>query len=347
MSDRNSDKYSWGNSGSTNSEYDWGVTGPKNSWGEADPKNDRGVTGPGASAGATATGSNTVKILAVAAAIVVVVGGIAWAAMSAGSSGDSDGSDEAAAASSSASAPKKSESASEAAQSEDEEAATSLSTESSAARTTKAKPAEPIKNAGVSLEEKCGRYADELLTELRRPIKMHCDDAWLYAGDQGTDHTGVFQWNNGSWQRYQADDTTFTGFSCYDRNKLEAAGAPASLVEEVLTCRGGSSASDTQVDTAGGSELCDGRYILIAESVIIPPGTNPAPETNRVHQEYPGSRLLKGDKCSSLRGKVDGGEVYAIYFDAGHDVNEVCRLKSQYGGNARSLNNNADFTDPC
>lgn len=343
MSDRNSDKYSWGNSGSANSEYDWGVTGPKNSWGEADPKNDRGVTGPGASAGATATGSNTVKILAVAAAIVVVVGGIAWAAMSAGSSGDSDGSDEAAAAS----APKKSESASEAAQSEDEEAATSLSTESSAARTTKAKPAEPIKNAGVSLEEKCGRYADELLTELRRPIKMHCDDAWLYAGDQGTDHTGVFQWNNGSWQRYQADDTTFTGFSCYDRNKLEAAGAPASLVEEVLTCRGGSSASDTQVDTAGGSELCDGRYILIAESVIIPPGTNPAPETNRVHQKYPGSRLLKGDKCSSLRGKVDGGEVYAIYFDAGHDVNEVCRLKSQYGGNARSLNNNADFTDPC
>ena len=33
--------------------------------------------------------------------------------------------------------------------------------------------------------------------------------------------------------------------------------------------------------------------------------------------------------------------------DAGHSVDKVCELKATYGGNARSLNNNADFSDPC
>ena len=62
---------------------------------------------------------------------------------------------------------------------------------------------------------------------------------------------------------------------------------------------------------------------------------------------YPGSKILYGGACSSLRETVDGKSVYAIYYDAGYSVDKVCSLKAQYGGNARSLNNDGDFSDPC
>ena len=48
-----------------------------------------------------------------------------------------------------------------------------------------------------------------------------------------------------------------------------------------------------------------------------------------------------------MRSTVDGKDVYAIYYDAGHSVDKVCALKAKYGGNARSMNNAGDFSDPC
>ena len=56
---------------------------------------------------------------------------------------------------------------------------------------------------------------------------------------------------------------------------------------------------------------------------------------------------MPGTACSSLRSEHEGKRVYAAYYDAGHSVEEVCKLKARYGGNARSLNNDADFSDPC
>lgn len=44
-----------------------------------------------------------------------------------------------------------------------------------------------------------------------------------------------------------------------------------------------------------------------------------------------------------MRGQVNGKAVYAIYYDAGYSVDKVCALKAIYGGNARSMNNAADF----
>ncbi|MER0079561.1 hypothetical protein ABRP87_06330 [Corynebacterium sp. KPL2830] len=107
--------------------------------------------------------------------------------------------------------------------------------------------------------------------------------------------------------------------------------------------------TETQIrsDQSTGNDQCDGRYIMIVESAIIPVGEDPSAETQRVQNKYPGSKILSGNACSSLRGQVDGGTAYAIYFDAGHSVDKVCELKATSGGNARSLNNNADFSDPC
>lgn len=107
--------------------------------------------------------------------------------------------------------------------------------------------------------------------------------------------------------------------------------------------------TETQIRSgqSTGNDQCDGRYIMIVESAIIPVGEVPSAETQRVQNKYPGSKILSGNACSSLRGQVDGGTAYAIYFDAGHSVAKVCELKAAYGGNARSLNNNADFSDPC
>lgn len=209
--------------------------------------------------------------------------------------------------------------------------------------------------------EKCNKYADDKLSDLRSPVKMYCDDSWLFAGEDGTGNLALFYWTDNAWHIYKTDGSVpQSDMGCYDQSKLEDAGAPRRLLDEVLLCDDNANAkaeSAKETTNRSGAEdefawagdwdgKCDGRYILIAESVLISSG-EPFSETSRVQDKYPGSKILYGGACSSLRSQVNGNDVYAIYFDAGHSVEKVCELKAQYGGNARSLNNNADFSDPC
>lgn len=209
--------------------------------------------------------------------------------------------------------------------------------------------------------EKCNEHADNKLSDLRSPVKIYCDDSWLFAGEDGTANLALFYWTNNAWHSYRTDRILSpSDMGCYDRSKLEDAGAPRRLLDEVLLCDDNADAkaeSSKETTNKSGAEdefawaggwdgKCDGRYILIVESVLISSG-EPFSETSRVQDKYPGSKILYGGACSSLRSQVNGNDVYAIYFDAGHSVDKVCALKAQYGGNARSLNNDADFSDPC
>lgn len=204
--------------------------------------------------------------------------------------------------------------------------------------------------AGPSEEEKCTSMAEAQLSQFRNPVVMYCDGSWLRAGEYRTDLVRLYTWADGGWQRYYTDGkTVVTNLSCYDRGTLEAQGAPAELLDQLLLCDGdaATSTAETTSSSGGWSEKCDGRYILIVESVLIPPNTEPYSAPYRVQHRYPGSEILQGGACTSLRAWSGDNMIVAVYYDAGHSVDKVCELKAQYGGNARSLNNNADFTDPC
>ena len=291
-------------------------------------------------------GKRIAVVVGAIVAVLVLAGGITWAAVG---FNDSDGEDNSAAGAAD-STTKESTPADET-----NEESTSSSTGSSAENTSESKSSEPAKNATVSREEKCGRYADGVADFPGELLKFYCDGTWLYVGQDGSSNYGLFYWANNDWKIYKSDGVEGEGsVECYDQQKLLNAGAPQELKSQLRMCSADSgsgqqaNASGSGNSNAGYANMrCDGRWIMIAETVLVPPGGNPNPEADRVQQKFPGSKVIKGDACSSMRSQYEGQDVYAVYFDAGKDVNEVCRLKSQYGGNARSLNNNADFSDPC
>lgn len=96
------------------------------------------------------------------------------------------------------------------------------------------------------------------------------------------------------------------------------------------------------------SPVCDGSYILIVESVVVSP-SDPAKQQkiNEAQARHPGSLVTYPGHCSSLRGHLDGNEIYPIYYSFGNDVSSLCSAKASRGGNARSLNHQGDFSAPC
>ncbi len=190
-------------------------------------------------------------------------------------------------------------------------------------------------------------------------LQLFCDGTWLYMAQKQSSNFGLFYWTDNEWKVYRSDNTTGDSVNqCYDKGKLDTAGAPKELTNQLQLC----DAQQTQTPKVRDRPItaeeefppedywygeCDGSYVLIAESVIIPPTTDPISEPYRVHKKYPGSKIIKGGACSSLRSRTEGGSIYAIIYEAGHSVDKVCELKAKYGGNARSLNNDADFSDPC
>ena len=95
---------------------------------------------------------------------------------------------------------------------------------------------------------------------------------------------------------------------------------------------------------------CDGRYILIVDSIIDEAG-----DSDTFHRlamaaltaSTPAREYTVPGRCASLRKKVDGNVIYPVYLDFGADKSAMCAAKSRYSGNGRTLNNSGDFTDPC
>lgn len=92
---------------------------------------------------------------------------------------------------------------------------------------------------------------------------------------------------------------------------------------------------------------CDGRYILIVDSIIA---TGSDQDTfNRLAQavlyaDPSGKEFTVPGQCDSLRKTYHGNDVYPIYLDFGSDKAAACRAKSTYGGNVRPLID-GDFDD--
>lgn len=214
----------------------------------------------------------------------------------------------------------------------------------------------------------------------------YCDGSFAYAGQPGTDHLGYYHFSDGRWSELEPDGTsnprTGSGGPCFNTPTLNQLGVPEHVRSKMIICdHSAPSTSESQQSAARGHDgflddqgriwtvglgeatedvstpSCDGRYILIADSVIDE-GNNKAltqPEIAKrvltvgyVGPNGPVSkRYTYPGQCSSLRKQVNGHDVYPIYYDFGTDRSAMCAAKAEVGGNGRTLNNNADFTDPC
>ncbi|WP_304348493.1 hypothetical protein [Corynebacterium frankenforstense] len=186
-----------------------------------------------------------------------------------------------------------------------------------------------------------------------------CDGQWNRVGVPQTDDGRLLHWENGTWVEYERDGTTTWGMAqaCYDPARLAADGMPAELRAKVAKCdedpgrsQASSSTSTTPPLTSiAGLRLpeCDGRGILIVESVLVEYGVNAQSVVHEAMARHPGAHSTEPGQCSSLRAKHDGATVYPIYYDHGFDRAALCADKAARGGNARTLNNDGDFSDPC
>ena len=220
-------------------------------------------------------------------------------------------------------------------------AATTTSAEirTTSVETSTAKPV--TSKATPQKADRCGTAAEKTRNDIPRPMTLFCNDDWLYLATENSSSFYLYSWGGGEWVPYKNDGVDETSsIKCWDSNRLSADNVPKQITDDIPVCA-------QATEKAKAQETCDGRYILIVDSLLVPYGESPQSEIDRVKSHYAGVNIMPGTACSSLRSEHEGKQVYAAYYDAGHSVDEVCKLKARYGGNARSLNNNANFSDPC
>ena len=85
---------------------------------------------------------------------------------------------------------------------------------------------------------------------------------------------------------------------------------------------------------------CDGRYVLIVDSVIAD-GNKQSTRNKIAHAvmfaDPEGKEFTVPGQCASIRKQVNGNDIYPIYLDFGSDKDAACRAKSTHGGNVRPL----------
>ena len=220
---------------------------------------------------------------------------------------------------------------------------TSSETRTTSVKTSTAKPV--TSKATPQKADRCGTAAEKTRNDIPRPMTLFCNDDWLYLASENSSSFYLYSWGGGEWVSYKNDGLVdSTTIKCWDSNRLSADNVPKQITDDIPLCE---QSTEDSAESTQAQETCDGRYILIVDSLLVPYGESPQSEINRVEAHYAGVKIMPGTACSSLRSEHEGKQVYAAYYDAGHSVDEVCKLKARYGGNARSLNNNADFSDPC
>lgn len=313
----------------------------KNSWGSSDstPYSDSNesaspVQNPdtGTSTGSSGKGKRTAIIVVAVLAIVALIAGITWAITSLGDSGTAS----------------KSATASFAPETTPDPTA-GQATESTTPTTKKKYTI--VDDPEYTKQQKCGEMADNFRNEIANAVTIFCDDDWLLLTQKSGSQYYLYSWAGNSWIPQDGDGEYAGSYSdCYDRDKLLEDGFPEKYVADLHLCSPQELEDEQQkkeLEPGYLGELCDGSYILIVDSVLVPHDELITPYVDQALAQHPGAKSMPGLACNSLRSEVDGKEVFAIYYDAGHSVDKVCELKAKYGGNARSLNNDADFSDPC
>ncbi|MDY3127215.1 MAG: hypothetical protein SOW59_03675 [Corynebacterium sp.] len=244
-------------------------------------------------------------------------------------------------------------------------AAASSADGASAAVTDPAKsesPATEVATVTAQAEPKRGSCNPQLIDpNLNNPVNLFCDGEWFSLGQYSTANITLYYWTGDRWAEYSSDGTHFTGFECYDRDKLVAANAPKELLSimdgkgqfctsEAAPNNQSKTASESTASIGSGDWLpvpaCDGSYVVIVESVLVYPGKDAQGLVNSALAKHPGAKATYPGACASFRARVEGADVYPIYYEYGNDLSSACAA-ARSGGNARALKNSADYSSPC
>lgn len=202
-------------------------------------------------------------------------------------------------------------------------------------------------------------------------VSLFCDGQWMLAGVNHTSNMGLFYWTGDEWGTYETDGNhrSMPEFRCYSYGKLKDANAPdklLSLMDSKSMLCNEAARMDSDSDStprlsqpkqppsdegrnAGKytSVQCDGRYVVIVDSVLVYPGQDPRPFVNASLAANPGAKATSPGACGSLRSSVDGANVYPVYYDYGSNRAGACAAEARGEGNARKLQSAADYSSPC
>lgn len=204
-----------------------------------------------------------------------------------------------------------------------------------------------------------------------RTSTLFCDGQWMLAGAHGTDAVGLYYWTGDEWGSYETDGNHRTGSQgrCYSYGKLKDANAPSHLLDlldnKTMLCED-AARMDSDADSTPrlsqprkppadenrgsgrfSSAQCDGRYVVIVDSVLVYPGQDPDPFVNASLAANPGAKATFPGACGSLRASADGADVYPVYRDYGSNRAGACAAEARGEGNARKLQSAADYSSPC
>ncbi|AZA14335.1 hypothetical protein ACFPVT_03925 [Corynebacterium choanae] len=189
----------------------------------------------------------------------------------------------------------------------------------------------------------------------------YCDGNWLRLRDTSPEQRHMNFWwrtDQQQWREIEGNGRLPDGRVCYYPAFLEQLGVPEAIRPHLPRCSELSSAqaapanpgrqpASSALRSVQEMPACDGRYILIVESVLQNENQRLEPLLEAALARHPGATFTEPGRCSSLRVYDNGSVIYPIYYPFGNDIQALCSAKARLGGNARSLNENADFTDPC
>lgn len=106
-------------------------------------------------------------------------------------------------------------------------------------------------------------------------------------------------------------------------------------------------------DICGEPIECDGRGILILESVMVGEGIDISSTIGYSVDRW--SRTVSGEtvhftnpgRCPSLRASLGNEDIYPVFIDYGFDTSRLCQGLSTYGGNARTVSDRVAYLSPC
>ncbi|MDY3127211.1 MAG: hypothetical protein SOW59_03655 [Corynebacterium sp.] len=195
---------------------------------------------------------------------------------------------------------------------------------------------------------------------LGKPLVLYCASGWVAYGDETSRAVYVARGQGSRYDAYASDKkhSMGEGFSCYNRERLNHDGAPKGLVASLGDNRricGGDWHQDKAPELGmliGSSDFlpyaqCNGEYVVIVESVLVPKGQTPTDKVLARVNAHPGAVSTYPGVCGSFRPEVDGKAIYPIYVDYGSDRAKACAAAARGEGNARRLTKAADYSSPC
>ena len=198
---------------------------------------------------------------------------------------------------------------------------------------------------------------------------MYCSGDWLLLGTPRSDDVKYYHWANDHWSKYERDGVSgISGYGCYLSSRLDADHVPSEIRSRFTECdpddttKSNESSSSSNTDSSGyissvnvsgrtvraSSPSCDGRNIVIKDSIVDTNRDATAGDISRALAANPGSEFMTPGHCSSLRGQLNGDDIYPVYEDFGSDRSAMCaEAESRSNWYPRTLNDRGDFSSPC